>query len=58
VADDGRGFDVAATLQRPVDARNIGLYGMLERAELAGGELRIRSRPGAGTLLRLALGGT
>jgi PAS domain S-box-containing protein len=44
VRDDGRGFDPA----RATDA-SIGLLGMRERAELAGGRLEIESAPGRGT---------
>lgn len=43
VADDGAGFDPAA------GSDGYGIAGMRERAKLAGGELRIESRPGAGT---------
>jgi signal transduction histidine kinase len=43
VSDDGRGFDPEA------ERGGFGLVGMRERVELAGGELRIESRPGAGT---------
>jgi PAS domain S-box-containing protein len=52
VRDDGVGFD-AATLRAtaPVE-RRLGLVGMSERAQYAGGELEIESRPGAGTLVR------
>jgi two-component system, NarL family, sensor histidine kinase UhpB len=48
VRDEGRGFDVDAV------AAN-GLLGMRERALLVGAELELRSRPGAGTGVRLAL---
>lgn len=50
VRDDGAGFD-------PVAARNggLGLEGMAERARLVGGELDLRSSPGAGTELTLRL---
>ncbi|MGE4505792.1 MAG: PAS domain S-box protein [Desulfovibrionaceae bacterium] len=51
VQDDGRGFDPAA----PSQGRTLGLAGMLERANLTGGELEIRSRPGRGTTIRLRL---
>ena len=53
VADDGCGFEHAA-------GRGAGLWGMHQRALLVGGELTIRSEPGAGTrvLLRLPLGGS
>ncbi len=43
VVDDGRGFDAA------VKHGGFGLVGMRERVELAGGDLRIESRPGSGT---------
>jgi two-component system, NarL family, sensor histidine kinase DevS len=43
VSDDGRGFDPTA------DASGFGLPGMRERIALAGGELQIESKPGAGT---------
>jgi signal transduction histidine kinase len=42
VSDDGRGFDPAGK------HGGFGLAGMRERVELAGGELRIESRPGGG----------
>ncbi|MDR9392293.1 MAG: ATP-binding protein, partial [Trueperaceae bacterium] len=44
VEDDGVGFDVADVA--PAD--RVGLAGMRERVEAAGGRLRIESRPGAG----------
>jgi signal transduction histidine kinase len=51
VADNGRGFDPP-----PVDgpattdsSAQIGLRGMRERMQLVGGQLRVISRPGAGT---------
>jgi signal transduction histidine kinase len=55
LGDDGRGFDVPAALEGGLSERNLGLHGMLERAELMGGQLRFRSRPGRGTVLRLTL---
>ena len=51
VRDDGLGFD-------PVAARGsgrLGLDGMAERARLVGGELDLRSSPGAGTEVTLRL---
>jgi PAS domain S-box-containing protein len=44
VEDDGVGFDPAAG-----GAGRLGLVGMRERAELAGGDLVVESEPGAGT---------
>lgn len=49
IADDGRGFD---TFENPLGSDEMGGYGLLsmaERAEIVGGRLNIRSRPGAGT---------
>ncbi len=43
VSDDGTGFDPTA------DVDGFGLAGMRERIALAGGELQIESKPGAGT---------
>ena len=47
VRDDGRGFDPAG-----VAAGHYGLLGLQERARLLGGECRVQSAPGQGTLLR------
>jgi signal transduction histidine kinase len=55
VGDNGCGFDLGATLSGGLTEKNIGLHGMLERAELMGGRLRFRSTPGRGTMLRLTL---
>jgi two-component system NarL family sensor kinase len=55
VRDDGRGFDIDAVAARV--RRNFGLQFMRERVELIAGRLEVRSRPGAGTVVRLALGG-
>ncbi len=55
VLDDGCGFDKAAVLGGPQSERNIGLHGMIERTELAGGRLHIRTRPGRGVAVRALL---
>jgi signal transduction histidine kinase len=47
VSDDGVGFDVEAP------RTGLGLMGMSERADFAGGRLDIESAPGAGTSLRV-----
>ena len=49
VADDGRGFDVAAT------SRGNGLTNMEDRLDALGGTLHIASSPGNGTTLRAIL---
>ncbi|HEX2547516.1 MAG TPA: histidine kinase [Ramlibacter sp.] len=55
VLDDGVGFDKAAVLDGHQTERNIGLYGMIERTELAGGRLHIRTRDGRGVAIRAVL---
>lgn len=51
VADDGQGLEEERRAERP----GLGLVGMRERAALLGGDLSIRSEPGRGTVVRLAL---
>ena len=48
VADDGVGFDV-----RNVRGRGLGLASMRDRAAAIRGTLHVRSRPGAGTVVRI-----
>jgi signal transduction histidine kinase len=45
IVDDGKGFVVAESVHMP---GHLGLLAMRERAQLAGGWLRIESEPGAG----------
>jgi signal transduction histidine kinase len=55
IVDDGVGFD---TLEHPLGGDEMGGYGLLsmaERAELVGGRLNIRSRPGAGTAVTVTI---
>ena len=49
VTDDGKGFSFAE------GNTGLGLGGMRERALLVGGELEVESRPGSGTIVRLAV---
>jgi len=49
VRDDGVGFDEQAARERTAKAGSMGLVGMEERAQLAGGRLRVRSVLGGGT---------
>lgn len=51
VRDDGVGFDPPADLRQLAATGHYGLIGMQERAVRAGGGLRLRSAPGAGTEL-------
>lgn len=51
VTDDGRGFDVEATPAAAAARGSRGLANMSARASQLGGELRIKSTPGKGTVL-------
>ena len=51
VRDDGAGFDVGACGD-PLKPGSLGLIGMEERANLAGGKLTIESDPAVGTIVR------
>ncbi len=53
IVDDGAGFAPAVVTEGAH-----GLLGMRERAGLAGGTLRVHSRPGAGTSIELRLDGS
>ncbi|GAA5113744.1 GAF domain-containing sensor histidine kinase [Pseudonocardia adelaidensis] len=56
VSDDGVGFDTAtAPTGSDPDGRGYGLQSMVERAELVGGRLHVRSRPGAGTTVTVTV---
>lgn len=55
VEDDGRGFDVAEPLERLALEGKLGLLGMRERAQLVGGSLAVRSRPGGGTTVTVTI---
>ncbi|HEY8744902.1 MAG TPA: ATP-binding protein [Chloroflexota bacterium] len=50
VADDGKGF-AASTGMHSNGQERLGLLGMQERAVMLGGQLRLRSSPGAGTAI-------
>lgn len=57
ISDDGAGFEVPKNLEELPESGRLGLIGMHERAELAGGKLEIDSRPGMGTSVRLDISG-
>jgi signal transduction histidine kinase len=54
VRDDGAGFDVASALQ-PGMTRGLGLAGIRERIDALGGTLEIRSVPGEGSRIDVAV---
>jgi two-component system sensor histidine kinase UhpB len=57
VTDDGRGFIPDSLMNRPGQRHDggagVGLFGMEERARLAGGSLQVRSAPGRGATVSL-----
>ena len=55
IVDDGVGFDTSEHPLGSDETRGYGLLSMAERAELVGGRLNIRSRPGSGTAVTAAI---
>ena len=60
IRDDGVGFDMDTARTTAMKTGSLGLISMEERAQLAGGRLKIRTVPGAGTTVQVtfALGNT
>jgi len=55
VRDDGSGFDLSQTLDGAIAVGHIGLLGMKQRAEMLGGDVRIKTSEGAGTSITLSV---
>ena len=55
VRDDGQGFAVEEAMRRALATGHLGLAGMYERAEAAGGRLTVETAPGQGTVLHFHL---
>jgi signal transduction histidine kinase len=55
VTDDGRGFDVPATLLAAAKRGRLGLVGVSERVRLLGGSCELRSAPGGPTTISVGL---
>ncbi len=55
ITDDGRGFEVPATLSDLAGSGRMGLAGMSERVRLLGGVLNIRSVLGQGSMVEVEL---
>ena len=51
ITDDGQGFDTSL----PVNPQRLGLIGMRERAEMAGGEFSVTSSPSGPTRIHVSL---
>jgi signal transduction histidine kinase len=54
VADNGRGYDIDEARRRSLETGHAGLFGMQERAMLAGGAVEFDSAPGRGATIRAA----
>ena len=60
IRDDGHGFKPLALergRKQDADGRGLGLFGLEERAHLAGGRLRVDSEPGQGTSVLVTIPG-
>lgn len=57
VTDNGKGFDLPDMLTDLARNGKLGLTGMQERAQLAGGTLTVQSQPGSGTSITVELPG-
>jgi signal transduction histidine kinase len=55
IRDDGAGFDVTTARERAKSGASLGLIGMEERVELAGGRLLWDTNPGRGLKLHVTL---
>jgi len=52
ITDDGCGFDVESARRHAATGASMGILGMEERAQLAGGRLEVQSGCGSGTTIR------
>ena len=55
VSDDGKGFDVDEARRTAAATGHLGLVGVEERVEAAGGDLSMRSAPGEGTTVTIRI---
>lgn len=55
IRDDGAGFDVEEARTRAMAGQSLGLIGMMERVNLAGGRLNITAAPGNGAHIQVSL---
>lgn len=53
IADDGCGFDVSGVVSSADGKRGLGLLSMEERMSAIGGDFRLQTAPGGGTVIRL-----
>jgi PAS domain S-box-containing protein len=55
VLDNGNGFQFSRRMMGRAGGGRLGLVGMIERAELLGGSLTVRTRAGSGTVIRASI---
>ena len=55
VSDNGKGFNVQEAINISVEKNSLGLHGMTERVELAGGQIEIISNEGNSTKIKIQL---
>ena len=55
VSDNGKGFDFSKGIASKTIDGHLGLAGMMERAELLGGSLKVQTSPGTGTRLVISI---
>jgi signal transduction histidine kinase len=55
VQDNGQGFEVPKAITDFASDGNFGVMGLMERAQLFGGDVTIRSEPGQGTTIRMVM---
>lgn len=55
VEDDGKGFDVAETMEGAAAGKALGLLGMRERVGMLSGDIEIDSKPAKGTRIHVEL---
>lgn len=55
IQDDGKGFAMPRRIVDLAHDNHLGIIGMMERAENAGGVLRLKSTPGGGTTVRVLI---
>jgi signal transduction histidine kinase len=55
ITDDGKGFDLARTLESGLAAGHMGLHGMRHRAESLGATVEVQSARGKGTKISLII---
>jgi len=58
VRDNGRGFQEPVTTGAGTEGQGLGLRGMRERVTALGGQMRVESEPGRGTVIAVSVPGS